>query len=84
MNSEIQHAADQAVIREVFATRQEALEGLRSLSAQISQQEAWPAGSILDTVRADRVLVPIRNSGLAVYQVLRNSTARLKTVLIAR
>ena len=84
VNSEIQHAADQAVDRGVFETKQEALEGLRSLSAQISQQKAWPAGSILDTVHADRVLVPIGDNGLAVYQVLSNGTARLKTVLIAR
>ena len=32
----------------------------------------------------DRVLVPIGNNGLAVYQVAKNGTAKLRTILIAK
>jgi hypothetical protein len=41
----------------------------------------WPKGSIPDTANVDRVLVPIGEAGMAVYQVAKNGTAKLKTVL---
>ena len=43
----------------------------------------FPANAIADTAYVDRVLVPIGDNGVAVYQVAKNGTAKLKTVLIA-
>ena len=57
---------------------------MRDLSSEITQQKAWPEGTIPDTAHADQVLVPVGNNGYAVYQVGSNGTAKLKTVLIAR
>ena len=36
----------------------------------------------MDRAHADRVLVPLKEGAYAVYQVLNNGTARLKTVLV--
>lgn len=35
----------------------------------------------MDPAYKDRVLVPLKDRAFAVYQVLKNGTARLKTVL---
>ena len=47
------------------------------------KRSGWPEGTIPDT-NPDSVLVPIGKGGYAVYQVMKNGTARLETVLIAR
>jgi hypothetical protein len=83
VNSNLQHAVDRAVQHGVFSTRAEATERLRQLTRRITDS-GLPEGAIRDTARADRVLVPIGNSGMAVYQVSKNGTAKLKTVLIAK
>ncbi|MFZ4932072.1 hypothetical protein [Chryseobacterium sp. Mn2064] len=44
----------------------------------------FPIGSIKDSSHADRVLVPIGNNGKAAYQVGKNGTVKLKTVLNAK
>ena len=43
-----------------------------------------PQGSVPDTSRADRILVPVGNNGMAVYQVNNKGTAKLKTTLIKK
>jgi len=53
---------------------------LRALSTEIGTT-GWPKGSIPDTAHIDRVLVPVGEAGMAVYQVGKNGTAKLKTVL---
>lgn len=57
----------------------------RALSCSISQS-GWPAGPLPDpgniVPRSDSVLVPFR-CGVAVYEVAKNGTARLQTVLSA-
>jgi RHS repeat-associated protein len=82
VNSNLPHAVEQAVERNVFKTADEAAKALRDLSQSITQN-GFPAGTLPDTVYADRVLVPVGNNGMAVYQVGANGTAKLKTVLIA-
>jgi len=82
VNSNFAHAVDRAVERNIFPDKKTAAEAIRKLSQEI-KQNGWPEGTIPDT-NPDRVLVPIGNGGYAVYQVLKNGTARLWTVLIAR
>jgi hypothetical protein len=67
----------------VFGTEEEAATALRDLSTKITKAGEFPAGAIRDSARADRVLVPVGNDGMAVYQVGANGTAKLKTVLNA-
>jgi hypothetical protein len=82
VNSNLPHAAAQAAERGVFDSAGAAADALRDLSKSITQN-GFPVGTLPDTAYADRVLVPIGNNGLAVYQVGANGTAILKTVLIA-
>jgi RHS repeat-associated protein len=82
VNSNLPHAVANAVERGIFPTADIAADELRALTAQITAN-GFPANAILDTARADRVLVPIGNAGMAVYQVAKNGTAKLKTVLNA-
>ncbi|MFO0553355.1 MAG: RHS repeat-associated core domain-containing protein [Polyangiaceae bacterium] len=83
VNSNLPHAIGRAVERGIFATEQEAATGLRELSTSITTTGQFPAGAIRDTAHLDRVLVPVGNNGMAVYQVGANGTAKLKTVLNA-
>jgi RHS repeat-associated protein len=83
VNSGLHHAVERGVERGVFANASEGASALRNLSEKISKS-GLPKGTLVDTAHADRVLVPVGENGLAVYQVLKNGTARLKTVLIAR
>ncbi|WP_447767547.1 hypothetical protein [Sphingobacterium faecium] len=79
VNSNLPHAVE----RGVFATKTEASAVLKNLTSNISKN-GFPSGSILDPSYVDRVLVPIGNGGVASYQVAKNGTASLKTVLIAK
>ncbi len=54
------------------------------LTRQITDSGTFPVGTLVDTARADRFLVPVGNNGLAVYQLAPNGTANLKTILTAR
>jgi hypothetical protein len=81
-NSNLPHARDRAVERGVFPDAKSAAEGLKDLSNKI-KKEGFPEGTLQDTAHADRMLVPVGNNGLAVYQIGKNGTAKLKTTLIA-
>jgi hypothetical protein len=87
VNSGIQHAGDQAVAKGLVgaAERATAIDELKVISDVISKT-GFPVGTIPDPgkiiSRADSVLVPFRN-GAAVYEVSKNGTARLQTVLSA-
>ena len=54
------------------------------MTRQITQSRAFPAGTLVDTANAGRFLVPVGNNGLAVYQLAKNGTAKLKAVLVRR
>jgi len=84
VNSELPHAIKQGVERGIFPNAKVAGEALRNLSKELTETGAFPVGTLPDTAHADRFLVPVGEGGLAVYQLLKNGTARLKTVLIAR
>ena len=86
VNSGIQHAADQAVNKGIVgaANRANVLEQLRALTKSL--KNGFPKGSVPDPgnviPRADSVLVPFRD-GAAVFEVGKNGTARLQTLLNA-
>ena len=65
--------------RGVFGSVKEASDALRELSKSI-KANGLPAGTIPDPKRADSVLVPFGN-GSAVYEIIKNGTAILRTVL---
>jgi hypothetical protein len=79
VNSDINHAAEQAVNRGVYPDKKSAADALRELSKKITA-EGLPEGTIPDPKRADSVLVPFKN-GWAVYEIKKNGTAILRTVL---
>jgi len=82
-NSNLPHAIERAVERNVFDNAKHASDALKGLSKNISK-DGFPSNAILDTAHPDRVLVPAGNNGMVVYQVAKNGTAKLKTVLIAK
>ena len=82
MNSDIIHATERAIERGVFPNAKEAGDALRKLSKEITAN-GFPIGTIPDPKRLDSVLVPIGN-GHAVYEIMKNGTAVLRTVLGAR
>ena len=84
VNSNLPHAASRAVERGVFKTAESASAGLKELTQQITKSGTFPNGTLVDTARKGRFLVPVGNNGMAVYQLAKNGTAKLKTVLIAR
>ena len=77
------HAVDRAVERGVFPDAKSASEELKQLGSDI-KANGFPEGSVPDTARADRVLVPVGNNGMAAYQVTNKGTAKLKTTLIKK
>ena len=79
VNSDIIHASEQAVARGVFPDVKSAREALRALGKKF-KTEGLPPGTIPDPKRADSVLVPF-GSGHAVYEIMPNETAVLRTVL---
>lgn len=87
VNSGIQHAGDQAVAKEIVARseRTVVINELKELSKTITK-DGFPAGTVPDPgnviARNDSVLVPYRG-GAAVYEVGKNGTARLMTLLNA-
>jgi len=84
VNSNLPHAIDRAVEHGVFASPEDAGAGLRALSDMITKTRTFPEGTLVDTAREARFLVPVGENGLAVYQLAGNGTAKLKTVLKAR
>lgn len=83
INSNLPHAVERAVERKVFDNSRQASDALKELSEKITK-EGFPSNAILDTAHVDRVLVPVGNNGMVVYQVAKNGTAKLKTILIAK
>ena len=81
-NSNLPHAIDRAVERGVFPDRSTASDALKSLGKRI-ERNGFPAGTIKDTAHADRALVPSGNNGMVVYQIAKNGTTKIKTVLIS-
>jgi hypothetical protein len=85
INSKMAHASQQAFDRQVLPglSKSELTDKLRELSQQV-QQNGLPVGTFLDPgniiPRTDSILVPFGN-GAAVYEVAKNGTARLFTVL---
>lgn len=84
VNSNLAHAIGRGVERGVFSSAAEAGAALRRLTEEITRSGTFPDGTLVDTARAGRFLVPVGNNGMAVYQLARNGTAKLKTVLIGR
>jgi hypothetical protein len=82
VNTEMPHAAGNAVERLGFPTPAAAREALQALGNSI-EQSGLPAGTIDDT-NASRILVPFGNGGYAVYQIMPNGNAVLRNVLNAR
>jgi len=82
-NSNMPHAAERADERipEYKGDQKKAREDLKDLGKKI-EKEGFPEGTIPDTARKDRVLVPFGSNGYAVYQIKPNGAATLKTVLI--
>ncbi len=80
VNTGLPHATERAVERNIFGSAKEAREGLKKLSDDIGKK-GFPPGTILDSPRTDRVLVPVGNNGYAVYQIQSNGNAVLKTIL---
>lgn len=81
VNSNMPHAVERGVERGIFDSAKIARERLKQLSDSITKN-GFPDGTIKDTIRDDRVLVPVGEGGYAVYQIGNNGTAKLKTVLI--
>ena len=79
INSDIVHAAERAVERGVFNSLAEAKEALKALGKSF-KANGLPPGTISDPKRQDSVLVPFGN-GHAVYEIMKNGTAVLRTVL---
>jgi hypothetical protein len=65
--------------RGVFGSLAEATEALKTLGKSF-KANGLPPGTIPDPKRADSVLVPFGN-GFAVYEIMKNGTAVLRTVL---
>jgi len=84
VNSNLPHAIERGVERAVFNSADEAGAALRGLTKQITKTGTFPTGTLVDSAQAGRFLVPIGKNGMAVYQLSKNGTAKLKTVLIAR
>jgi hypothetical protein len=83
VNSNLGHVRDQAVERGVYPDAKTASDALKALTKSL-KKNGFPDGTIKDTAHLDRVLVPTGNNGMAVYQVTKNGTAKLKTTLIAK
>jgi hypothetical protein len=83
VNSNLGHIDLERAQRAGFSDKQGAQQAVRDLTATI-QRDGFPAGSIPDTARADRTLVPIGTTGYAVYQRMPNGNAVFKTILQRR
>jgi hypothetical protein len=83
VNSNLQYAIERGVQRGIFGNAKQARNELKRLTKSI-RKNGLPEGTIPDPAHADRVLVPIGNGGMAVYQIGKNGTAKLKNTLIAK
>lgn len=77
------HIDAERAARAGFENVRSAQAAVRDLGQSI-RSSGFPEGTIPDSARADRVLVPIGDNGYAVYQIARNGNAVFKTILTAR
>lgn len=82
VHSNMPHAVERGLERNVFTTEAEARAALDALKKQI-KKSGFPEGTLRDT-HENSWLVPVGNNGLAVYRLLKNGSAQLRTILIAR
>jgi len=81
INSNLAHAAERSTLRASFGSEREAAEASRNFGKSI-EANRLPAGTIADTVHADRIIVPgFGEGGAVVYQVTSSGKLRLRTVL---
>src|SRR5262249_3374647 len=74
VNSDMTHAIDQAVLRNVYPTRADARNALQALGKQINKG-GFPKGTLADPQRLDSLLVPLPNGqGYAIYELKKNGT----------
>jgi hypothetical protein len=83
VNTNISHVDAERATRAGFDSVSSAKEAVKQLGKSI-ESNGFPAGTIADTARADRVLVPIGDNGYAVYQIGKNGNAVFKTILTAK
>jgi hypothetical protein len=83
VNSNMGHIDAERAGRAGFDTVQDAQAAVRDLGTSI-KEGGFPKGTIPDTARSDRLLVPIGKNGYAVYQILKNGNAVFKTILTQR
>ncbi|MFB6722389.1 polymorphic toxin-type HINT domain-containing protein [Kribbella sp. NPDC056345] len=83
VNSNMGHVDLTRAERAGFTAIREARDAVRDLGKQI-ENSGFPEGTIPDTARADRVLVPLGKKGYAAYQIKPNGNAVFKTILERR
>jgi len=83
VNSNMGHIDLERAQRAGFDTVQSAQSAVRELGVSI-KSDGFPRGTIPDTSRSDRVLVPLGKNGYGVYQILPNGNAVFKTILTQR
>jgi hypothetical protein len=81
--SNMGHLDEERAARAGFDTVQSAQAAVRELGDSI-ETNGFPEGTIPDTARGDRVLVPFGDNAYAVYQIAKNGNAVFKTILEAR
>ena len=83
VNTNMGHVDAERAERAGFSSVQEARSAVRDLGKSI-ETNGFPEGTIPDTVRSDRVLVPFGQGGYVVYQIKPNGNAVFKTILEQR
>lgn len=83
VNSNMGHIDEERAARAGFDTVQSAQASVRELGESVGT-DGFPEGTIPDTARSDRVLVPFGENGYAVYQIAWNGNAVFKTILTTR
>lgn len=83
VNSNLGHVDKERALRAGFPDKQTTQAAVRSPGDTI-ESGGLPEGAIPDSANVDRILVPIGEGGLAVYQIARNGNAVFKTIITAR
>jgi hypothetical protein len=84
VNSEVRHLGDDERWRRGgFPDEKTAREAVQGLGKSI-EGNGFPAGTIADSSRVDRLLVPLNDKTYAVYQIKPNGNAVFKTILVKR
>ncbi|OXM43414.1 hypothetical protein CFP75_38610, partial [Amycolatopsis alba DSM 44262] len=84
VNSNVKHLRDdERWKRGGFADEKSAREAVQGLGKSI-ERDGFPKGTIPDTARVDRLLVPLNDKVYATYQIAPNGNAVFKTILVKR